>query len=291
MFLVTGAAGNVGERVVKQLAETGRPQRALVRTAEQAVVTEALGVETLVGDLTRPADRQAALAGVESVIACHTAVHSSGFDEPLFVDGQATEALIEEAVAAGVRHYVMLSHVAVEQESGSGWLAGLRGAERELRSQEGMAYTILRLTPLMTELVRLPLTGNPGKSHSLLVFGNGRNRIAPVSPRDAANLAVRCAVRHEALDELLAVAGPETYTWDEMAGLYSRAYDVPVASWKLPRFFLALARRIVSIFNVPAAERLAAFELLFSGDLVADPAVVAGRFGLELEDLVTYLRR
>ena len=69
--LVTGATGNVGSRVVKELAGRGVPVRAFVRDPDRAAAALGPEVELAVGDLADPASIQAALEGVERVfLAC-----------------------------------------------------------------------------------------------------------------------------------------------------------------------------------------------------------------------------
>ena len=61
MIVVSGATGNVGREVARQLVETGARVRALVRdTAAPAPV----GAEAVAGDLTDPSSLAPALAGM-----------------------------------------------------------------------------------------------------------------------------------------------------------------------------------------------------------------------------------
>jgi uncharacterized protein YbjT (DUF2867 family) len=65
MILVTGATGNVGGELVRQLSAAQQPVRALVRSADP--VGTLPGVETAKGDLNEPASLATALKGVRAV--------------------------------------------------------------------------------------------------------------------------------------------------------------------------------------------------------------------------------
>lgn len=287
MILVTGASGAVGRHVVEELRRAGCELRALVRDADQAAELEAIGVPALVGDLTRRTDRDAALVDAETVIACHSALHSR--QSVAMVDGAATAELVAEAAAAGVKRFVLLTHVRPSERGCPLYLANA-AAEAAL-AESPMATTALQLTPLMSELVRFPGFGNPGRSRSMLVFGAGRTRIAPVAPQDAARVAVRCALATATGHETLTMAGPETYAWNELPALFSRVYRTPVAWWRLPLLLLRLARIVAGWFAGDVAERIAWYECLFGHDHQADAAAIAARFDLALEDLETWLAR
>jgi uncharacterized protein YbjT (DUF2867 family) len=66
MYLVTGAAGNVGSRVAAALLAAGRPVRGVVRAAD-ATGSLPAGAEPVVGDLNRVGSLTGALAGVQGL--------------------------------------------------------------------------------------------------------------------------------------------------------------------------------------------------------------------------------
>lgn len=69
MIVVVGATGNTGRALVRELAESGAPFRALVRDAARARGALGPEVELVEADLTRPETLGAALKGAESVYA------------------------------------------------------------------------------------------------------------------------------------------------------------------------------------------------------------------------------
>jgi nucleoside-diphosphate-sugar epimerase len=60
MILITGASGNVGQEVLRQIANAGRPVRAAYQSASKAATAPA-GVETVLMDFNQPETVRAAL--------------------------------------------------------------------------------------------------------------------------------------------------------------------------------------------------------------------------------------
>ena len=294
MILVTGATGNVGHRVVDELARAGRPLRALVRDPAAASALEARGVNALVGDLTRASDRDAALVGVRRVIACHGAGRFASLAERRDVDGAATTALIEESAERGIQHFVLLSHLGADQTEGlwRQWLDPKHQAELALLQQQAtMSHTILRLAPLMGELLHWPAVGNPGLNGNCLLLGEGSGRMSPLAPDDAALLAVRCIDDAEARNRIFDVGGPETFAVSELPRVFEMVYDHAVRTWYVPLWLVHALRTVVGLFSRDAAARLAWSEALHTGNFSADAAPLVGLLGRGFEDLPLFLRR
>lgn len=112
VVLVTGANGFVGSYVARRLRQEGMRVRALVRRPESQAELEALGVETLLGELTDADARAAATRGVHCVV--HSAASlSQELAEARRVNVDATRALAEVAHASGCERFVHISTVAV----------------------------------------------------------------------------------------------------------------------------------------------------------------------------------
>jgi uncharacterized protein YbjT (DUF2867 family) len=97
MILVTGATGNIGRELARELDAKGARFRMLVRDPARAAGLPERA-ERAVGDLSQPATLEAALAGVDRLLLL---VPGIGADH--------TEHAIAAARAAGVRHIVHLS--------------------------------------------------------------------------------------------------------------------------------------------------------------------------------------
>ncbi|MBD1941977.1 NAD(P)H-binding protein, partial [Coleofasciculus sp. FACHB-712] len=64
MFLVTGATGGLGRRIVRLLREREMPVRAFVRLTSRYSELEHRGAEIFIGDLQRDKDIEKACQGV-----------------------------------------------------------------------------------------------------------------------------------------------------------------------------------------------------------------------------------
>ncbi|WP_149552148.1 SDR family oxidoreductase [Streptomyces marokkonensis] len=130
MILVTGATGNIGSALVRQLRTSGAPPvRGLTRDAARASFPD--GVEAVEGDLARPASLKPALDGVRSLF---------------LVPGAGADAdVVTAARRAGVEHVVLVSSITVRTHPHLPAAAENLALERLLQDS-GMSWTILRPT-------------------------------------------------------------------------------------------------------------------------------------------------
>ncbi|MGW2635253.1 NAD(P)H-binding protein [Streptomyces chattanoogensis] len=130
MILVTGATGNIGSALLKELHARGLgPLRGLTRDAARVVFPE--GVEAVEGDFAKPASLKPAMEGVRSLFL----VSRLGSDADI----------LEVARQAGVEHVVLVSSITVQTHPHLG-PAGENLAVEQLLRASGMAWTILRPT-------------------------------------------------------------------------------------------------------------------------------------------------
>ncbi|MEV0300778.1 NAD(P)H-binding protein [Streptomyces prasinus] len=130
MILVTGATGNIGSALVRQLHRSGgSPVRALTRDAARASFPD--GVEAVEGDLARPVSLKPALDGVRSLF---------------LVPGMGADAdVLTAARQAGVEHVVLVSSITVRTHPHLPAAAENLAVERLLQDS-GTNWTILRPT-------------------------------------------------------------------------------------------------------------------------------------------------
>lgn len=112
--VVTGAAGWLGQNLVRALAPTRERVRCLVHAPDEAPLLEVVGpsVETVVGDIKNPAavDRLFDALGPASVFNAAGVIHPEGRTRDLFdVNVGGTQLVLDRARRAGVRRFVHVS--------------------------------------------------------------------------------------------------------------------------------------------------------------------------------------
>src|SRR5437588_4475189 len=136
MFLITGATGNIGGKLVQLLSERGHPVRALVRDPARARFPA--GVEVVVADLDEPDSVVRAAKGVDAIFHMQAAPGTA-----------QTETMISAARGAGVDRIVALTSVGAVAEPRAGMAALFRAREDLLRAS-GLNVTYLRPDAFMT---------------------------------------------------------------------------------------------------------------------------------------------
>src|SRR5262249_15391383 len=139
-YLITGATGDVGSKVVELLLRSGRRPRVFVRDAHKARSRFGDRVDVFVGDLADPESLKAALEDVGEFFLLNTGPQIPARDE----------AAAKAARAAGVKHVVKLSSMDVQQGLAIGsWHERGEAAVRA----SGVAFTFVQPTGFMSNLL------------------------------------------------------------------------------------------------------------------------------------------
>ncbi len=150
--LVAGATGKTGQWVVKRLLHYGIPVRVFSRAREKAFSLFGDAVEIVVGKIQSASDIARAVEGCSAVISTLGSSSYNGESSPGEVDRDGVMRLVDEASKAGVRHFSLISSLAVTRwyhplNLFAGVLLKKWEAEEHLRklfSQENRSYTIVR---------------------------------------------------------------------------------------------------------------------------------------------------
>lgn len=152
LILIAGASGRAGHFVVEHLREEGANFRALTRSREEAL--KRLGpafadIDWVECDVRDPAQVAAAMRGVTQLISVIGANQISGPNSAEFVDYGGVKNLVDAAVAAQVRQFVLLTAIGVTDsahpfnKATKGALGWRLKGEEYLRAS-GLSYTIVR---------------------------------------------------------------------------------------------------------------------------------------------------
>lgn len=197
MYLVTGATGNVGGPVARQLHEQGHSVRALVRDPSRAPSLPA-GVEFAVCDLDDPESVSKTVAGVEAIFLMQV---GGGTEQ--------TKTMIAAAQDAAVPRIVLLSSVGARllplEVNPIG--AALAAREQVLR-ESGLGVTYLRPNTFASNAFWWRDSIRAGK----VIDPTGDGRQGVIDPEDIARVAVAALTEDGHVGKGYFLTGPEALT-------------------------------------------------------------------------------
>lgn len=176
-ILLLGGTGTIGRATAQALRAEGHHVTALIRPQSDA--TPLRGCTLVRGDLA-PETLAAAMIGKDAVLSC-LASRTGEPKDAWAIDHAANSAALTAAVAAGVRHFVLLSAICVQKPLLEFQKAKL-AFEAELQAAP-LSWTIVRPTAFFKSLSGQVLRVQQGRP--FLVFGDGRlTACKPISDAD-----------------------------------------------------------------------------------------------------------
>ncbi|TXS00665.1 NAD-dependent epimerase/dehydratase family protein [Streptomyces sp. col6] len=190
MILVTGATGNIGSALLRELRARGAgPLRGLTRDASRAALPA--GVEAVEADFAVPGSLEPALAGVRSLFL------------PSRVGPDAD--ILAAARRAGVEHVVLVSSITVRSHPHLGPAAENLAVERLLKDS-GMAWTILRPTQFASNALLWAASVRAGEAVRAPFADTG---LPTIHPADIASVARVALTEPGHRGRAYALTGPE----------------------------------------------------------------------------------
>lgn len=222
LVTVFGGSGFVGTQVVRSLARRGLRIRVAVRNPNLAHDLKPLGdvgqVMPIYGDITDPATVKSAVAGADIVINLVGILYerpgSKAF-ERIHVDGARTVA--EAAREAGARHFVQMSAIGADADSGSAY------ARSKARGEAAVKDAFPGASIVRPSIVFGPGDGFfnrfaalSGLTPALPLIGGGQSRFQPVFVGDVAEAVARVATEDAWAGQTVELGGPAIVTFEEV---------------------------------------------------------------------------
>jgi (4-alkanoyl-5-oxo-2,5-dihydrofuran-3-yl)methyl phosphate reductase len=252
-YLVTGATGNIGSRVVERLLRRGERPRVLVRDAAKAARRHGDRVDVRVGDFDDSASLSAAVDGVDVVFLV-----TAGADL-----AEKDKRAADVAKAAGVRRLVKLSTDDVAHGVGTGvWH---REGEAAIRDS-GVGFVFVQPSGFMDNFLNW---ADAIKADGVIRCAAGEGVIPFIHCDDIADVALAAMTEPHYAGQSLPVTGPEALSFADMTAKVGAAIGRELrfeprsedderraqAAWGSPQ---AMIEARLSIFRAMRDGRLAA---------------------------------
>lgn len=219
MILVTGATGNIGTELVKQLLAKKCPVRVITRD-EKKVSHLDPAVERVIGDRHDQSVVSQALQGVDKL-----------FLLPVLFDKshEADRLLIEQARPAGVSQIVKISSGAVRIETNA--IGRVHREKEQFVEHSGIPWTFLRPGGFMSNTLQWAGTI---KSQSKVFNPTGDGKTAPISPYDIAAAAAVALTSSGHEGRAYDLTGPELLSTHDQVNILSKIIGKPIECVDIP---------------------------------------------------------
>ena len=287
MYLVTGATGQLGKRIVRQLCNLGKPVRGFVRLTSRYSDLEQRGAEVLIGDLKRDKDIEKACKDVKYIISAH----GTGSDVSA-VGYRANIELIDAAKAAGVEHFVFISVLGADRGYEDSAVFKAKWEVEKYLKNSGLNYTILRPSALASSL--LPLAERFKETGIYLLIGDPKNRTSVVSDDDVATIAINSVEIETAKNATFPIGGPEIITRGEISQIFSRVFNKEPILINPPLMLFDGVRNALGFVNPGLQRGLGTLRVLLGNEFFCTPEeinLLETTFNLKMESLESYIRR
>ncbi|MFO1203319.1 MAG: NAD(P)H-binding protein [Tabrizicola sp.] len=238
-ILLLGGTGTTGRATAQALRADGHRVTALIRPGSDASLLP--GCRVIRGEL--PDALGDAMTGIDAVVSCL----ASRTGEPMdawTVDHAANSAALKAALAAGVRHFTLLSAICVQKPILEFQRAKL-AFEAELQAAP-IGWTILRPTAFFKSLSGQVPRVAQGKP--FLVFGNGKlTACKPISDADLGRFLALTLTDPAKRNRILPIGGPgPAISPLDQAAMLERLTGQPVRIKRVP---VALMHGIVGLLT------------------------------------------
>ncbi len=154
-ILIVGATGSTGKRIIEILNSTQSFEPvAMIRKEEQKTIFEDMDVQWVLGDLEQE-PLPLILKDIDKIIFAAGSGSKTGPDKTTAVDEEGAIKLIDAAVKANIKKFIMLSAMNADEPSShkelEHYLKAKAEADKYLRNS-GIPYTIVRPGALTDDL-------------------------------------------------------------------------------------------------------------------------------------------
>jgi len=224
VILITGATGNNGQELIRQLTAMGQHVRALVRKPGDAAKLCGSNIEVVSGDFDLSETLESALQGVDKAFLLTPVAER-------FVQWQ--KEFIQAAKRAGIKHLVKFSGMGADPRSASELLK-LHAETDDILRSSGVPFTILQPNSFHQNMLS---SANTIKAQGVFYWPMKDASQSTVDVRDINAVAAKIFTSSGHEGKTYVITGPEALTFQQAAeklssvlGRKIQYVDVPISA-------------------------------------------------------------
>jgi uncharacterized protein YbjT (DUF2867 family) len=229
MFVVTGANGNTGAVVARQLLQAGKAVRVVVRDARKAAPLAALGAQVAEADIDDSAALERAFQGAAGAYVMSPPLLSS--TDFINERERTFQGVARAARRAGLEHLVLLSSIGAQQPSGTGPIRSVAVGEALLK-QSGIPVSSVRAAYFIENW--LAVLGAVKSDGVLPSFLPRDLSIEMVATTDIGQVAAQALLAGPRGQHVIELAGPAPASPSDVAAAFGRILAREVKVLELP---------------------------------------------------------
>jgi nucleoside-diphosphate-sugar epimerase len=243
-IFVTGATGQLGQRLTPELAKEGA-ELVLLSRQKYTVLGHA---EYVVGDLLDPGTYEQALNRVDIIIHMAAVTHTNNRGLYDRVNTKGTELLTKLAEKWKIKRFIFLSTRAIS-ESGGEYCISKRKAE-EIVKKSHLKWVILRpaeiygvsqgeaIATLMAWITKFPI---------IPVIGDGAYKLAPVHVDDVVAAILAIIKKNEFAGRIYNLSGPDEFTYAKLIEIIKRTKNLRRMYINVPIFWIRVFAGLIAL--------------------------------------------
>jgi uncharacterized protein YbjT (DUF2867 family) len=309
--LIAGSTGQLGYAIARKLSATSHQVVALHRSSSDISALKQLqGVTLTQGDLLDSASLSKALEGVDVVISTANSAVPTSKRDTFKNDVLGHRNLIEAAERAGVKQFIYTSAIPFGPYDHNVPLSRAKRQTEADLAASGIPFTIFQPTSFMdiyfaffgTELpLHAAAVSSLNRPYKFMnsfyagirknietkgvigIVGKGVQPSSFIAIDNVADFHVKAIGNPAALNRIIPIGGPETLTAMDMKALFEELYGKTLKVKSTPPLILAIMSRILSLFDINAANILA---MQYAGSQISgaipNARATADEFGVKL---------
>ena len=229
MNIITGASGQIGSALVKELRKNGRPVTAVIRDKSKSDLFDS-NVQIRIADVFDADSLTKAFEGGETAFLM---TPESFHSDDVLGDGRRMIATYRKSVReAGIRRVVGLSSMGAHLGTGTGNLMISHWLEQAFAD---LPIETLFIRPAYYYSNWLAYMDVAKEYGVLPTFFAPEQKIPMVSPQDVARFASSAMTTPAFAQKVVEIAGPQEYSAQDVAQIYTQCFGQSVAPTQTPK--------------------------------------------------------